>query len=159
MFIQYLQVQHNAAIVLSHWHGRRRIFQLCARTGEGKREGGELGPSQGGQKHPWTPTLIYALMMRLWKVLTLITDFLAWSVNSALESSWLGTNPFQMCCFWYENENENYKLDKPNKSLKMTRGFTSFIEAQAKQTWGQQIPISTKHQRVHCVWMSFKLCQ
>ena len=29
---------------------------------------------------------------------------------------------------------ENYKLDKPNKSLKMTRGFTSFIEAQAKQT-------------------------
>ena len=64
-----------------------------------------------------------------------------------------------MCCFWYENENENYKLDKPNKSLKMTRGFTSFIEAQAKQTWGQQIPISTKHQRVHCVWMSFKLCQ
>ena len=48
-----------------------------------------------------------------------------------------------MCCFWYENENENYKLDKPNKSLKMTRGFTSFIEAQAKQTWGQQIPISS----------------
>ena len=116
MFIQYLQVQNNAAIVLSHWHGRRRIFQLCAKTGEGKREGGELGPSQGGQKHPWTPTLIYALMMRLWKVLTLITDFLAWSVNSALESSWLGTNPFQMCCFWKtKKEYIHIKKKKPNK--------------------------------------------
>ena len=59
-------------------------------------------------------------------------------------------------------KHENYNLDKPKKSLKMTRGFTSFIvfsltyfEAQAKQTWGQQIPISTKHQRVHSVWVSF----
>ena len=59
-------------------------------------------------------------------------------------------------------KHENYNLDKPKNSLKMTRGFTSFIvfsltsfEAQAKQTWGQQIPISTKHQRVHCVWVSF----
>ena len=37
----------------------------CHTKGEGEGEGAELGPSQGGQKHPWTPTLIYALMMRL----------------------------------------------------------------------------------------------
>ena len=116
MFIQYLQVQNNAAIVLSHWHGRRRIFQLCAKTGEGKREGGELGPSQGGQKHPWTPTLIYALMMRLWKVLTLITDFLAWSVNSALESSWLGTsNVLLFVDAWLRQRKNTYILKKKKK--------------------------------------------
>ena len=116
MFIQYLQVQNNAAIVLSHWHGRRRIFQLCAKTGEGKREGGELGPSQGGQKHPWTPTLIYALMMRPWKVLTLITDFLAWSVNSALESSWLGTsNVLLFVDAWLRQRKNTYILKKKKK--------------------------------------------
>ena len=27
------------------------------------------------------------------------SDFLAWIVNSALESSWLGKNPLQMRCF------------------------------------------------------------
>ena len=41
------------------------FFSCALGRGEGEREGGELGPSQGGQKHPWTPTLIYALMMRL----------------------------------------------------------------------------------------------
>ena len=92
------------------------FFQLCARTGEGKREGGELGPGQGGQKHPWTPTLIYALMMRPWKVLTLITDFLAWSVNSALESFWLGTsNVLLFVDAWLRQRKNTYILKKKKK--------------------------------------------
>ena len=84
--------------------------------GEGEREGAELGPSQGGQKHPWTPTLIYALMMRLWKVLTLITDFLAWSVNSALESSWLATsNVLLFVDAWLRQRKNTYILKKKKK--------------------------------------------
>ena len=130
MFIQYLQVQNNAAILLSHWHGRRRIFQLCARTGEGEGEGAELGPSQGGQKHPWTPTLIYALMMRLWKVLTLITDFLAWSVNSALESSWLGTSNVLLFVDAWLRQRKNTYIFKKKKKRYQTKYFKGTEMAQ-----------------------------
>ena len=63
-------------------------------------------------------------------------------------------------------KHENYNLDKPKNSLLNLQRWweallalfffhlTSF-EAEAKQTWGQQIPISAKHQRVHSVWVSF----
>ena len=51
----------------------------------------------------------------------IITDFLAWSVNSALESSWLGTNPFQMCCFW-KTKKEYIHIKKKKEPNKIFQG-------------------------------------
>ena len=126
------------------------FFSCALGRGEGEREGAELGPSQGGQKHPWTPTLIYTLMMRLWKVLTLITDFLAWSVNSALESSWLGTSNVLLFVDTQTKKNTYiFKKKKRKKGIKQNisreLGWRSGESIRLLPLWPEFVPQTWRH--------------